>query len=609
MVAPMTRNEAPETTKADPAAEYARRLELHREEQARARRLDVGYSAARFAVFVLIVLAVIFAFSSEAAPLWTALIPTVVFVALIILHGRCRQAMERAARRVSYYERGLARLKGEWAGRGEPGTGYAPKDHLYAEDLDLFGHGSLFEMVCAAGTGVGRQRLAEWFGATAGREEAGARQEAVREMAGLLDLREELALRGLELDAGLEPDLLREWATSPHPLANPALRIGAAVISGLTAVAIGAWLLTDVGLFPFTVLILVQIVFMWRLRGRVTEVVKAAGDAAAELRVLARLLERLEEETFEDRKLKELKQAIEVEGLPPSRQVAKLVRRVDVLDQLTHNQLLMILALAFLGVPQAAMAIEAWRARVGPSIPGWLSAVGDFEALASLARFAYENPGYTFPEIVEGEAVFEAEGLAHPLLPAETRVSNDLSLGRERRLLLVSGSNMSGKSTLLRTVGVNAVLGLAGAPVCAKRLKVSPLRIGASIRVQDSLLQGNSRFYAEISRVRGIVGAAAESGPLLFLMDEIFGGTNSHDRQVGAAAVIRTLIERGAIGLVTTHDLALSSIGEEMGGKAENVHFEDDFREGKIYFDYRLKPGLLERGNALALMRSIGLEV
>lgn len=605
----MTPSETPETRKADSAAEYSRRLELHRTERARARKQDLVYSALRFAIFILIVLALIYTFSSESVPPWIALVPTGVLLVLVIFHGRCRRRMEQAERREAYYERGLARLKGEWAGRGESGASYAPEGHLYAEDLDLFGHGSLFELICAAGTGVGRQRLAEWLSRTADKPEAEARQEAVRELAGRLDLREDLALRGLELDAGLEPEALKAWATSPHPLANPALRIAACVIALLTAAAVAAWLFTDAGLFPFTALILVQLVFMWRLREPVTQVVRAASDAAAELRVLARLLERLEAESFDDRKLRDLKRAIEVEGLPPSRQVAKLVRRVDLLDQFTHNQLLMILALAFLGVPQAAMAIEGWRARVGPSIAGWLSAVGDFESLASLARFAYENPDATYPEIVDGETRFEAEGMAHPLLPAETRISNDLKLGEGLQLLLVSGSNMSGKSTLLRTVGVNVVLALAGAPVCAKRMKLSPLRLGASIRVQDSLLQGNSRFYAEISRIRGVVGAAAESPPLLFLMDEIFGGTNSSDRRVGAAAVIRTLIERGAIGLVTTHDLALSSIAEELGERAANVHFEDDFRDDKIYFDYRLKPGLLERGNALALMRSIGLEV
>jgi hypothetical protein len=593
----------------DPKAEYERRLSVDERELVRGKRRDVGYSLARFFVFLIAVVVSVFAFSQPSLSLWLILPPSVVFVALLGLHAQCRRKLEQSRRRAAYYQTSLARLRDEWAGRGEQGTHYAPEGHLYAEDLDLFGRGSLFELICGAGTAVGRHRLAKWLMAGAGRNEILARQEAVQELSLRLDLREDLALRGVELDATLAPDALRQWADSPAPLANVRVRLLAGAISGLTGLAIAGWYLAGTGLAPFTFLILAQLLVMWRVREPVSAVVRAASDAAAELRVLARLLERLEAEDFDDEMLKRLKREIEFEGLPPSKQVAKLVRRVDLLDQLTHNQLLMIVGLVFLGVPQTAMAIEAWRARVGPSINAWLSAVADFEALASLARFAYENPGYAFPEVVEGGARFESEGMAHPMLPAATRVSNDVELGLEKRLLLVSGSNMSGKSTLLRAVGVNAVLALSGAPVCARRMRISPLRIGASIRVQDSLLRGNSRFYAEISKIRGIVGEAGEALPLLFLMDEIFGGTNSNDRRIGAAAVIRTLIEHGAVGLVTTHDLALSAIAEEPALKAVNVHFEDDYRDGKIFFDYHLKPGMLERGNALALMRSIGLEV
>lgn len=576
---------------------------------ARARRADLGYSLARLAVFIGGLGWVILAASSDPVPFWPVAFAVLAFIGLIVLHGRCRRRMEQARRREAYYERGLARLRGDWSGRGETGAGLVPEGHLYAEDLDLFGRGSLFEMIGAAGTGVGQQRLGDWLAFPASKAVIEARQAAVRELAGRLDLREDLALTALDVEASLAPEALRDWAEAPLVLANPALRALAAVLALLTGAALAAWAVTPAGLFPVAVLLLAQLGLTWWLRERVAAVVRPADDAATELRVLARLLERLEREQFEHEELKRLKREIEVEGQLPSRQVARLVRRVDVLDQLMHNQLLVVAGFFFMGIPQAAMAIEAWRARVGPSIARWLSAVGDFEALASLARFAYEQPDYSFPELVDGPAWFEAESLAHPLLPRATRVSNSVALGGERRLMLVSGSNMSGKSTLLRTIGVNAVLALAGGPVCAKRLRLSPVVLGASIRVQDSLLQGSSRFYAEISRIRGIVGAAGEGKPLLFLLDEIFGGTNSQDRRVGAAAVIRSLVERGAIGLVTTHDLALSAIAEELGGKAVNVHFEDDFRDGKIYFDYRLKPGLLERGNALALMRSIGLEV
>jgi DNA mismatch repair ATPase MutS len=235
--------------------------------------------------------------------------------------------------------------------------------------------------------------------------------------------------------------------------------------------------------------------------------------------------------------------------------------------------------------------------------------VGEFEALGSLASYAYEHPQDPFPELVEDGACFEGEGLGHPLIPEARSVRTDLRLSGDLCVLIVSGSNMSGKSTLLRTLGTNTVLALAGAPVRARRLRLAPLQLGASIRVQDSLQAGASRFYAEITRLRQIVRLTEGALPVLYLLDEILHGTNSHDRRIGAEGVVRGLIERGAIGLITTHDLALARIAENLAPRAANVHFEDHLEGGRMTFDYRLRPGTVERSNALELMRSIGLEV
>jgi DNA mismatch repair ATPase MutS len=260
------------------------------------------------------------------------------------------------------------------------------------------------------------------------------------------------------------------------------------------------------------------------------------------------------------------------------------------------------------------MAIEAWRTRFGPHIGEWMAAVGEFEALCSLACFAYERPAAVFPELsaesMDGsDHFFEATGMAHPLIPPEESVANDVSLGGGMRLWIVSGSNMSGKSTLLRAIGLNAVLAWAGAPVTASSMRLSRFDIGASLRTNDSLADHRSRFYAEISRLREIVDLARAGKPTLFLLDELLSGTNSHDRRIGAEAIIRSLVERGAVGLVTTHDLALAEIVASFGGRAANVHFEDHLEGGEIRFDYHLRQGVVTRSNALELMRAVGLEV
>ncbi|MGV3724549.1 MAG: MutS-related protein, partial [Actinomycetota bacterium] len=230
-------------------------------------------------------------------------------------------------------------------------------------------------------------------------------------------------------------------------------------------------------------------------------------------------------------------------------------------------------------------------------------------ALSSLAGYAYEHPSDPFPEIADDGRTFSAEGLGHPLLPAAKCVRNDLRLDDDLRLIVISGSNMSGKSTLMRAVGVNTVLALAGAPVRAQSLRVSPLAIGASIRIQDSLQEGISHFYAEILRLRQVVELSRGALPLLFLLDEILHGTNSHDRLIGAEAVVRSLVANGAIGLVSTHDLALARIVDDPALRAINAHFEDQIVEGKMQFDYHLRPGVVQKSNALELMRSVGLDV
>jgi len=252
---------------------------------------------------------------------------------------------------------------------------------------------------------------------------------------------------------------------------------------------------------------------------------------------------------------------------------------------------------------------EDWRAIWGPAIRRWLSAMGEMEALASLSGYCYEHPRSTFPEFVTASPFFEAEGLGHPLLAEDRLVSNDARLGADLRVLVVSGSNMSGKSTLLRTIGINAVLAQAGAPVCARRLLLSSMTVGASIRNQDSLQEGTSRFYAEISRLSRIMATASTHAPVLFLIDELLNGTNSHDRLIGAEAIVRGLVDRGAIGLITTHDLALTQIAAALGSRGANVHFQDYLENGQMRFDYRIRPGVVQHSNALELMRSVGLEV
>jgi hypothetical protein len=542
---------------------------------------------------------------------WWVLAPVGLFAALVVSFDRAARLRRRAEKRVAYYERAVERLEGRWAGKDAGGGGarFREADHPYAEDLDLFGPGSLFERISAARTHVGEDTLAAWLKAPAAVEVVRARQEAVAELRPGLDLREDAALLGGEIGTVASFEGLADWGTSPVLLRSTALRAASASLAVAAVPALVGWLCLWWSGWPLVVVGLLEAAIHFPLRSRIETVLAAVERRSEELGTLAGLLARLEGERFESAKLRACRDALMASGRPASERIEALRRLVATLDA-RRNMLLGPISPLLLWGTQVAFAVESWRAETGQFIGGWLEAVGRFEALASLAGFAYESPDDVFPEVVEaGEPRYEAEGLAHPLIPESRAVRNDVRLGGRLRVLVVSGSNMSGKSTLLRAVGTSVVLAMAGGAVRAARLTLSPLAVGASLRVQDSLQQGRSRFFAEILRLRLVLDLARGRRPLLFLLDEVLAGTNSHDRRLGAEAVVVGLVERGAIGLVTTHDLALAEIVGKIGERAENVHFADHLEDGVMTFDYTMRPGVVRHSNALALMRSVGLDV
>jgi hypothetical protein len=596
------------STPVEPAVEYARRLALRRCAALTLARRERWLSHARLLVFLGALACAWFVFGRAAASPFVLLLPAFLFVLLVLLHDRTIRARARNERGGAFYERGMARLEARWIGEGEAGQRFLASDHLFAADLDLFGRGSLFEFLCSARTRAGEDTLAAWLCTPAHPDEVRARQAAVAELAARLDLREELALLGDEGQAGLAPEALARWAVEPAPSFHQALRIASGLLGASAVVSLGGWIVGAWNAIPFLAVMALETALAAATRKGTKEIARGVERPCRDLALLGGLLLRLEAEHFTSKKLVALRTTLDTAGVPPSRRVARLRLLVDLLDG-RRNQLFAPLAALVLWATQLTRAIDAWRAAHGAAVPRWLATVGEIEALCALAGFAYEHPEHPFPEIVEEGVLFESEGLGHPLLPASRCVRNDLRLGGTLHVLVVSGSNMSGKSTLLRSVGTNALLALAGAPVCARRLRLSPLALGASIRIQDSLETGSSRFYAEITRLRHLVERASEGTPLLFLLDEILAGTNSHDRRIGAEAVVRGFIERGAIGLVTTHDLALARIAEDLAPRAGNVHFEDHLEDGRMCFDFRLRPGVVQKSNALALMRAVGLEV
>ena len=627
----------------------------------RTRRFEKAVSWSRLATVLLAAVLVWLSVQGRLFSLFWAAVPVLCFLVLVVLHERILRRAHRLERARDFYRQILDRLDGDWRAGGRPGSRFGDEhaEHVYAADLDLFGPDSLFLMLNRARTRGGDELLASWLLRPAPPDVVRKRQEAVRELAPRLDFRECLAASGRIARTDLDPEALVSWAEGDGRPALPGAggrEFLVRALLGLVAVGnvltVTGWMIWSWGPSPFLALALPQVLCTLTMRGRFRAATDGVTRASRDLNLVSSLLEVIEREPFESSRLVELAKRLRSgDGITGSRSARHLQRLIDLLDSM-HNAVFAPFGLLLLWTPQLAYAIDSWRRRHGDWVGDWLGTLAEVEALASLASHAFEHPDHTFPTLVEPvgrqRPMLAGRQLGHPLLPGGTCVVNDVvlatvpapatpvfrkpsaprsiaraaslathpgeSAAREPRspaqCLIVSGSNMSGKSTLLRTVGTNVVLALAGAPVCARSLRLTPLAIGSSLQLKDSLAEGQSRFYAEITKLRSVLDLTDRETPVLFLLDEILHGTNSHDRRVGAEGLIRGLLDRGAIGLVTTHDLALARIADDSANSSlRNVHFRDELEDGEIRFDYLLREGTVTRSNALDLMRQVGLKV
>jgi hypothetical protein len=594
---------------AEPKAEYSERLEKYLKVIAEKdhAHLQVGY--AKLAVIAAGLLLLWTVWAKQLVPAYWLLAPVVVYASLTILHGRVLRAKARANTAADFYRKGIARIEDRWAGGGQTGERFRDTNHVYAEDLDLFGPGCLFELLSTARLPMGESRLANWL---CEESEVGAileRQKLIEELREKLDLREDLAVTGEDLKARMNPESLIDWAEGKSILPGGSWR----VIAALLAIAAGAgivYYLQTATLWPLLSVMVVETIVLAWLRRKAHTVIEGVDCNAEGLLLFSEILERLEREPFASPRLREFAVELKGEDEPASRAIRKFARIVYWIDA-SDGVLAKMAELPFLYSVQIGMAAEAWRRRWGAKIRRWAELTGEMEALLSLATYSYEHPTDPFPEFVgakEGLGFFDGKELGHPLIAAEKSVRNSVRLDVQTRVLLVSGSNMSGKSTLLRVVGINTVLAMAGAPIRGKRLQLTPLKIGTRIRSTDSLQEGRSSFYTEILHIRKVFETANGTVPMVFLFDELLEGTNSKDRRIGAEGLIQGLLKRRAIGIVTTHDLALTEIAAAVGNVMRNMHLEDQVVDGKMRFDYKLREGVVEKSNALELMRLIGLD-
>ncbi len=597
--------------RASPEPEHVRRRDAFAAEATRLGSVADRISFLRLALFFVLGSATAAAIAERSIVMAVvAGVATLLFVVAIVWHARVFAAKERAEVRREIHTRHLRRIAGTTEGLPD-GTGTIPDAHPYASDIDLVGPGSVFERYAVAHTASGTSTLGQWLAAPADVAVARARQAAVIELADRrLDVRE--GLEAAVLDSGSESIDARpfvEFCEGPKVLANrPMLGVVVTVlpIVTLTTLAISGWLLPAGAWVPLAI-----------VQGLIARQLEP-GVGRAYARVVSRrrfvesyraILKIAEEMPAEAEALIALKNRLNVTGSRPSVELSRLELWASLFEVRAQGLIHLVINVLLLWDANVLLRLERWALRAGTRTREWLETIGELEALASLATMRAIDGSSSMPELAD-EGVLRAEGLAHPLLLPSARVANDVTIEGPGTALVVTGSNMAGKSTLLRAIGVNVVVALAGGPVSATSMRVPLVRLRASMRIADSLQHGASYFQAELARLRTVIEDADASPPILFLLDELLRGTNARARHRGARAVVLHLLARRAMGIVATHDIALSELEEELHGKVKNFHFTDVLAEdGEMIFDYRLRPGVVKTSNALRLLAMAGVEV
>ena len=577
----------------------------------------------RMWVFLLAAAAFVgYAFATDAKPLFTGggLLLVVLFVVLVVRHRRARQnerwhsELAQVAREARY-----RRLR-NWDGLEQPSPA-APEDHPYADDLDVFGHASLYTLLGTTATRPGADTLVDWLLAPAPASTVRERQAAVQELTPAIEFRDELHAAGriagpVEME---EIASLLEWAEAPTWLVEERVVMWAAVVLPLaTIVTIGihvAGMAPFLWMVPMVLTLLLIVILTVRphgLFGRIQEDFARASNGETGLRRYHELIARIAEQRFEASLLTEHRESLNPDGEAAADALARLFHLVEMSDLRFNGQLHFPVNVLTLWDVHILVRMERWKEIHGRNLRGWMEALGRVDALSALAGLAHCHPDWVFPEVGRTDPkILDAEQLGHPLLNPETAVRNDVEVGPPGSLLLVTGSNMSGKSTLLRALGANVVLAGAGGPVCAASMRLPTVDLRTSMRIRDSLEEGISYFMAELQRLKSVAEAAgaARDVPVLYLLDEILQGTNTAERQIAARRILRHLLDQETIGAVTTHDLTLAD-APDLRERAVFVHFGEslEVRAGgpPIAFDYRLRPGIATSTNALRLMEIMG---
>lgn len=533
------------------------------------------------------------------------------FFILVKVHNRLYFRKEQLETQLKLNQDELEGLEGDYSAFDE-GSEFVDAGHPYSYDLDLFGRKSLFQALGRTCTHIGKQTLATWMQHHLTEKAAiETRQESIRDMSRRMEFREAFRVTGsINRGADSDEEEISRWSQTPSVLQHLWwVKLCLWAVPGINILLLALGLLHILSLSWFGMMFTVFVILSFGLIQRGTLIQETYGKKLKTLNRYAKLITLAKGETWQAPALRELTDKLDIDGHSPAEALMQLSKELDRLD-LRNNQLLyVILEGSMFFQLRQIVRIERWKARYGKYLMGWLEAVGELDALCSLGTFAYNHPAYTYPTIAGQPFCFLARNMGHPLMPEAQCVKNDATIPSRPYFLIITGANMAGKSTYLRTIGVNYLLACMGCPVCCESLTLYPAQLITSLRTTDSLSDNESYFFAELKRLKRIIDLLNKGQELFIILDEILKGTNSADKQKGSLDLIRQFMRLKADGIIATHDLLLGTLADQFPEYIRNYCFEADIKDNELTFSYRLREGVAQNMNACFLMRKMGITI
>ena len=593
----------------NPENHYTERLSLTKGQLQQVKKQIFRISMLRLALFIAGIAGLYFFFNQTTLLIVCICLTFLPLFILVKIHNRFFIRKEWLETQARIIQEELQALSGDYSSF-EDGKEYVNPEHPYSFDLDIFGRRSLFQSINRTCTFFGKVRLAEWLqNHLHEKTSIEKRQEMIREISEHTLFREQFRVAGLvHHGQSSDGEKIQAWSQSPaqylHAGWVKAFIWGVPVINSLLLITSLAgwtsfsWLGLSFGIF---------LVLSFGIIKRATYIQETYGKQLKSLNGYARLIALAKAEEWKSAGMQELMERFNLNGQSPVQALQQLSKELDRLD-LRNNQFLYVLLEGSIFFQlQEIVRIERWKVRYGQHISEWLETVGELDALCSLGTFAYNHPQYTYPELTEKPFCFLATQMGHPLMPASQCVKNDATIPSRPFFLIITGANMAGKSTYLRTIGVNYLLACIGAPVCCERLKLYPNQLITSLRTSDSLSDNESYFFAELKRLKRIIDLLNQGQQLFIILDEILKGTNSMDKQKGSFDLIRQFMQLKANGIIATHDLLLGSLIKQFPEEIRNYCFEADIKENELTFSYKLREGVAQNMNACFLMKKMGI--